>query len=107
MGFTRVASFAELQEKGALCVKVGEREIGLFRAGDEVYAMDNICPHAGLPLHEGEVEGTAVICAGHGWEFDFRTGLAPGEVNEEPLDRFPVRVEGDDIWIDLDRSPPA
>ena len=64
--------------------------------------MENVCPHAGSPLHDGEREGTLVICAAHGWAFDLETGLAPGEVEEEPLCRWAVRIEGDEVLIDLD-----
>ncbi|NRA02190.1 MAG: Rieske 2Fe-2S domain-containing protein [Myxococcales bacterium] len=102
MAFERVAGISDLPKHGGLRVEVGGREIGLWQVGGRVYAMENLCPHAGFPLHEGGLEGTFVVCAGHGWAFDLETGLAPGEVDEEPLCRWPVRVEGDDILIDPD-----
>ncbi len=100
MAFERVASLSNLPKRGGLRVTVGGREIGLWQVGDRVYAMENLCPHAGSPLHEGELDGTFVVCAAHGWAFDLETGLAPGEVDEEPLRRWRVRVDGDEILID-------
>ena len=103
MGFERVARVAEVPEGSGLCVTRGELKIGIYRVGKAFYAMENVCPHAGFPLSEGALQGTLICCPGHGWEFDVATGLAPGEVDEEPLARYPVRVEGNDLLIDVDR----
>jgi nitrite reductase/ring-hydroxylating ferredoxin subunit len=101
MAFERVAELAQIPSDCGLRVRMAGREVGLYRIGDRVYAMDNLCPHAGYPLHEGELDGTWVICPGHGWAFDVITGLAPGEIEEEPLERYPVRVEDGAVWIDV------
>jgi nitrite reductase/ring-hydroxylating ferredoxin subunit len=100
MAFERVASLRDIPSEGGLRIRAGDRDIGLYRVGDRVYAMDDRCPHAGYPLSEGDLVGTLVICPGHAWEFDLETGLGPGEVAEPPLERFPVKVEGDDVLID-------
>jgi nitrite reductase/ring-hydroxylating ferredoxin subunit len=100
MAFERVASLRDLPSVGGLRVRVADREIGLYRVGERVYAMDDRCPHAGYPLSQGDLVGTVVVCPGHAWEFDLLTGLGPGEVAEPPLERFPVKVEGDDVLVD-------
>ncbi len=102
VAFKRVAAVIEIPEGRGLCVRVGELEIGLYRVGEGYFAMDNVCPHAGYPLCDGELEDSTIMCPGHGWVFDVQTGLAPGEVEETPLVRYPVRIEGDDLWIDVD-----
>ena len=78
-------------------VRVGGREIGVFRFGDEFYAVRTRCPHQGGPLclgyilprlvsNEPGVVGVAeapplVVCPWHGWQYDARTGqaYAPGD----------------------------
>jgi nitrite reductase/ring-hydroxylating ferredoxin subunit len=35
-----------------------------------VAAMRDICPHRGMPLSFGKMEGDCVQCAYHGWRFD-------------------------------------
>ncbi len=102
MTFKRVASVSEIPLGRGLRVTVGALEIGLYRVGEGYFAMDNVCPHAGYPLCDGELEGTSIVCPGHGWAFDLVTGLALGEVEEAPITRYPVRIEGDDILIDVD-----
>ncbi len=92
MAFKRVAAVTEIPEGRGLRVRVGEGYC----------AMDNVCPHAGYPLCDGELEDSTIMCPGHGWVFDVQTGLAPGEVEETPLVRYPVRIEDDDLWLDVD-----
>lgn len=104
VAFERVARLSEIPADGGLCVEMGGREIGLYRVGSQVVAMENTCPHAGFPLHEGLFDGRIVICSGHGWEYDVCTGLAPGVSGGEPLERYAVRVEGDEVWVDPSRT---
>ncbi len=101
MALERVAKLSEIPAGGAIAVRVGEREIGLYRLGDRVYAMDNACPHAGFPLHEGVLDGHVIICAGHGWEYDLETGLPPGVRDDDPLCRYAVEIRGDEVFLDV------
>ncbi|XP_047494043.1 Rieske domain-containing protein-like [Penaeus chinensis] len=60
-------------------VKVNEQDVALFRYGDVVYAISEHCPHAGGPLHIGDIEDVpgkslCVRCPYHGWKFDLKTG---------------------------------
>ena len=49
-------------------------ELAVFNVDGEYYAIDNLCPHKGAPLSEGQLCGHIVECALHGWQFDVRTG---------------------------------
>jgi nitrite reductase/ring-hydroxylating ferredoxin subunit len=101
MGFQRAARFDEIPEDRGLAVRFGELEIGLYRIGDAVYAMENLCPHAGYPLAEGCVRDGIVVCPAHGWDFDVRTGYAPGNSDGWPIPCFAVRVEDGEVWVDV------
>jgi nitrite reductase/ring-hydroxylating ferredoxin subunit len=101
MAFQRVAKTGDVPTGRGLAVRVGAREIGLFRVGDRYYAIDNACPHAGAPLSEGDLEGSKVICSAHGWEFDVCSGISTDQSFVAPLPCFAVRVEGDEILIDV------
>ncbi len=50
------------------------KSILVARAGGSYYAVENRCPHLGLPLSAGKVEGEQIVCAFHGSRFDLRTG---------------------------------
>lgn len=38
--------------------------------GGKVHALDDHCPHRGIPLSHGSFDGNAVECCYHGWVFD-------------------------------------
>lgn len=77
-------------------------DVGLYRIGDTVHAMEDVCPHAGFPLSRGCFENGVVVCDAHGWPFDVRTGFDPDHGDGFPIPCFAVRVVGDDVEIDLE-----
>ena len=104
MGFRRVAKIGELPAGRGLCVTIDGVEVGLFRANGRVFAMENRCPHAGIPLSEGTLRGSVVTCRAHGWAFDLRTGHRPEDPDGFPIPCFAVKLEGEAILVDLDTS---
>jgi nitrite reductase/ring-hydroxylating ferredoxin subunit len=54
------------------------------------------------PLENSGVcdEGT-LTCTKHVWQWDLRTGALMGEA-EKPLLYYPVRLEGNDLWIEFE-----
>jgi nitrite reductase/ring-hydroxylating ferredoxin subunit len=100
----RAASFDELRAKGRLVVSLNGHTVCLLAEGDEVYAVDNRCPHMGFPLHRGTISDGILTCHWHHARFDLCTGGTFDQFADE-LRRFPVAVEGDDVFVDLARPP--
>jgi nitrite reductase/ring-hydroxylating ferredoxin subunit len=100
----RAASLSELREAGRLVVHVDRHTLVLFLEGDDVHAVDNRCPHMGFPLHRGSVADGILTCHWHHARFDLCTGGTFDQWADE-LRRFPVRLDGDDVLVDL--TPPA
>jgi nitrite reductase/ring-hydroxylating ferredoxin subunit len=73
--------------------------LAVFRAGDRVHVVEAACPHAGNPLVEGEILGTTLVCAFHGWRFDLETGACL--LGDEPVRRFPAELRGGEVWIEV------
>ncbi|HME72813.1 MAG TPA: Rieske 2Fe-2S domain-containing protein [Myxococcota bacterium] len=107
MAFVCVGEASALVPGAGLCVLLCGIEVGVFRVGDEFFALENACPHAGHPLSQGIVEGHVVTCIAHGWDFDLRTGFRPGDDDGFPIPRFPVKLEGGSLFIDLDAPLPV
>src|SRR5437588_7516692 len=99
----RAASLTELREAERLVVHVDRHTVCLFAVGDDVFAVDNRCPHMGFPLHRGSVCDGIVTCHWHHARFDLATGGTFDQFADE-LRRFPVSLDGDDLLVDL--SPP-
>jgi nitrite reductase (NADH) small subunit len=99
MAFVKVGSLTSLPSGSVTEVTLGENSYAICNIAGELYALDGICPHAGGPLGQGNVQDNMVICPWHEWAYDCRTG----ENDYDPtvrLDRFVVKTEGDDILID-------
>jgi nitrite reductase/ring-hydroxylating ferredoxin subunit len=96
----RAASLAELRASGRLVVHVDRHTLCLFAEGDEVYAVDNRCPHMGFPLHRGTLCDGILTCHWHHARFDLSSGGTFDQWADD-LRRFPVELRGDDILLDL------
>jgi nitrite reductase/ring-hydroxylating ferredoxin subunit len=96
----RAASLAELRASGRLVVHLDRHTLCLFADGDEVYAVDNRCPHMGFPLHRGTLCDGILTCHWHHARFDLSTGGTFDQWADD-LRRFPVELRGDDVLVDL------
>jgi nitrite reductase/ring-hydroxylating ferredoxin subunit len=98
----RATSLAKLRASGRLVVHVEGHALCLFADGDEVYAVDNRCPHMGFPLHRGTLCDGILTCHWHHARFDLSTGGTFDQWADD-LRRFPVEVRGDDVLVDFSR----
>ena len=69
-----VATSSQVKEGELLAVKVENQKVMLTRVDGQVYAVENKCPHLGMPLAKGKVCNNAVTCRWHGATFDLKTG---------------------------------
>ena len=81
----------------------GPHDLPARRRRARCYAIDNRCPHMGFPLHRGSVSDGILTCHWHHARFDLCTGGTFDQWADD-LRRFPVEVEGDDVYVDV--SPP-
>ena len=105
MSFERVCALSEVPEDGSLRVELPDVDVAIVNFEGEVFAIEDVCSHAEVPLSEGEVEefdgAPTIECALHGSCFDLRTGAPTNLPATEPVPVYPVRVEGDDVYVDL------
>jgi nitrite reductase (NADH) small subunit len=95
-----IAALEDVPQRGARVVKTSLGCVAIFRTGaDEVFALDNTCPHKAGPLAEGIVHGTSVTCPLHNWVFSLETGQAQGQ-DEGQVATYPARVELGRILLD-------
>jgi nitrite reductase (NADH) small subunit len=114
-----VGSVSDFEDPGRKIVGFEGFEVGVFRLDGEFYAYLNHCPHLGGPVCQGKMiakveeiladdmtsKGMAfsktrlhVVCPWHGYEFDIRTGVHPGNPRAR-LRRIRVTVMDGEVLI--------
>jgi nitrite reductase (NADH) small subunit len=74
------------------------QEIALYNLEGEIYALENLCPHMGGPLGEGDIEDSIVTCPWHGWQFDIKTGDCQNMPGDN-ANRMEIDILGDEIYL--------
>ncbi|MFF0729662.1 Rieske (2Fe-2S) protein [Streptomyces sp. NPDC004134] len=95
--WTRVAELTDVSRRRKKLVALGEERVALFYAEGEVFAFRDACVHKGKSLARGTVLHGRVVCPGHQWAFDLRTGQA--DDREECQPRYEVRVADGGVWL--------
>jgi nitrite reductase/ring-hydroxylating ferredoxin subunit len=96
----------ELRARGQAVIRHDGRQVLLLHTERGVFACANRCPHEGYPLSEGTLtDGCVLTCNWHNWKFDLDNGATL--VGGDQLPRFPVRLEGGRVWIDVSPPDPA
>lgn len=83
-------------------VAAGGETIALYNVDGAIYATDDICSHAEASLSDGWLEDYEITCPLHGAVFDVTTGKPLSLPATKPVRTFPVRLDGDDIYIDME-----
>ncbi len=79
----------------------GDAEILVIRREDGVLAMAHACPHYGLPLSKGHLDGDTLICAFHHACFDVSTGRQTEPPGRGDLRRYEAVVTGGRVLVEV------
>jgi nitrite reductase/ring-hydroxylating ferredoxin subunit/DMSO/TMAO reductase YedYZ heme-binding membrane subunit len=90
----------------ARIVCAGGERIAVFRYGNKVSAVSNVCQHQNGPLGEGKIVGGCIVCPWHGYEYAPDTGAAPPPFTEA-VPTFRSEVRDGRIYIDPRPLPPG
>jgi 3-phenylpropionate/trans-cinnamate dioxygenase ferredoxin subunit len=99
--YLRACPLADLAEDSATRVELDGVPVCLVRTEGEVHAVSDICSHADVSLAEGEVDGLTIECWLHGSRFDLVSGQPTGLPATRPVPVYPVKIEGDDVYVSL------
>ena len=96
--WVRVADEATLRR--SMGVSLEGHPIALFRLGDAIHALDDVCSHEYSLLSEGEIWEDEVYCPKHGSRFDIRSGEVRSLPAVSPVRSYPVRVQDGGIFVE-------
>ncbi len=100
--FVRACSTKDIPPGKVGYAEVDGLRLAICNAGGEFYAIDDVCTHDGGSLDQGELQGFNIECPRHGARFDIRTGRVTALPAIVPVGTYPVKVEGDDVLVDVE-----
>ena len=110
---------SEFADPGRKLIGFDNFEVAVFKLGGEFFAYLNHCPHMGGPACQGKMIAKVeeeiaedrtskgmmfsksklhVVCPWHGFEFDIRTGIHPGNPRAR-LRKIKVAVADGDVVV--------
>ena len=73
----------------------------VYKLEDGFYATDGICTHEAVHLEDGLVMDNEIECPMHQGVFDIKTGEAISPPACDDLKTYPVKVEDNNIYIQI------
>jgi nitrite reductase/ring-hydroxylating ferredoxin subunit len=95
--FVPVCAVSDVAAGTGKTISAQGKELAVFNVGGVFHVLDNECPHRGGPLGEGELEGCAVTCPWHAWQFDVTTGESI--TDDLKVARYEAKVEGGQVLV--------
>jgi nitrite reductase/ring-hydroxylating ferredoxin subunit len=100
--FKKVAELSQLNPDTVTGVRVGNKEIALYLLNGQVFATDDLCTHDFCVISENfALHGEEVECTCHGSHYDIKTGANTVPPSAEPLPIYKVKVEGNDVFVEV------
>ncbi len=94
----RLGPLAEIPVGEGRAYVVDGTQVAVFRLRSGVVrATSALCPHAGGPLADGQVDDCVVMCPLHANAYELATGTATS--GEGRLAVYPVRVEDGEVVV--------
>lgn len=105
MPFVKVGTTADIEPGKPLVFDLDYETIVLFQIGERYFCIEDVCSHQEVALSDGRVDGCKVECPKHGSWFDLESGKALNLPAVKPVKTYPIKVEGDDIFVEEPESP--
>lgn len=103
-GFIKVCGVMDIPENRAKVINSGTERIAVFRYGNRISAISNICKHQLGPLGEGKIIDGCVTCPWHGYQYLPNNGTSPPPFTEK-VATYDVKVVGEEVWVNPNAYP--
>lgn len=100
MPLVKVKPLSEIPPGSVIEFEANGATYAVCNVDGKLHCVDGVCPHAGGPLGQGNLNGNFLTCPWHGWEFDCRTGMNADE-EDATLQTFAVTVQQGTVLIDI------
>lgn len=97
-GYEYACEASEVGEPMPKLVTLGGRGVLICRDGDELFAVDEICPHENQSMRYGVVFGGAIICPHHQYQFKLETGASRSR-RCASVQTYPLELLDGEVWV--------
>lgn len=95
----KITSINEIPKMGSRVVQINETEIAIFKTNkNEIFALNNQCPHQQGKLSEGLIHGDVVTCPLHNTDISLENGKALGE-NYGCTNKYETKIDNDFVYL--------
>jgi nitrite reductase (NADH) small subunit len=94
-----IGALDDIPRLGSRVVRTASGDIAVFRTqDDQVFALDDRCPHKGGPLSQGIVHNNRVTCPLHNFVIELASGEAVAP-DKGCARSYPAKVENGTVWL--------
>lgn len=97
-GFVQVCQLDEIQDSRAKIFCVDKERIAVYRHGNKLFAVHNVCKHQGGPLGEGKILDGCITCPWHGYQYLPENGQSPPPFTEK-VSTYDVKIIDNKVWL--------
>lgn len=97
--WVEIAHVSDIPPNTGLRVEIDDFPIAVWNVDGELYATADTCSHEEASLSEGDVWDGRIECPMHGAQFDPASGEAVTPPAIMPIATFPLRIEGDTVYV--------
>jgi 3-phenylpropionate/trans-cinnamate dioxygenase ferredoxin subunit len=97
----QVAKVGDIEQEDLIGVEIDGQSYAIYWIDSGYFATYGKCSHECAPLADGFVDGDVIECPKHNARFHIPTGKAVRRPANTDLTVYPVKVEGDNIYIGL------
>lgn len=106
-GWIAVGPPSSIPDKEARIVAApGGERIAVFRDGNQIGALTNLCAHQNGPIGEGRIIDGCITCPWHGFQYRLEDGCAPPPFTEK-LATYRTRLRNGIIEVHPEALPPG
>jgi len=98
--FSKVGLTGDIPPGQSRIFEVNGNQVAVVNLNGNFFAFQNVCPHRGGPVGEGEIEGNEITCPWHGWRVDITTCINTSNPAAK-LKKYDLKVENGEIKVSV------
>ena len=106
-GWLKVSAVSDMEDARAKIVRpVSGEAIAVFRDGDKISAVSNVCRHQGGPLGEGKIVDGCITCPWHGFQYRMEDGQSPPPFTEK-IATYATQIIDGVVYVNPEPNAPG